>query len=249
MVFGGLYVQDGIDPTYLAFKPRTTVPFDNSLQGIWMEGITGGIASLRTQKLRLDDFYGDTAGYIDIDPIHNPQFTLSDGLVSELNVLTLNNNEINFIDTGATATTSMTTTSLSQTIGSTGTTATWTNIINSANNQLSTATNTVFFSNNTLRIDCNNLSRRDFKFSITSDMRVLTLLNSRVNGMYRINISNSNNQSYTIRTSLNDTGSDTNRTAYSTNATIAPNDTWVMTVNVLNFVEKTYNCVSLTKFL
>jgi uncharacterized protein (DUF2345 family) len=136
MVFGGLYVQDGIDPTYLAFKPRPNVPFDDSLQGIWMEraGPTG-IAPLRTQKMRLDDFYGNTAGYIDIDPIHNPQMTLSDGLVSERNVLTLNNNEVIFTDNSgiSNTTTSMTTTNLTQTVGLISATTTWTDIITSAN--------------------------------------------------------------------------------------------------------------------
>jgi len=75
MVFGKLFVEGGIDPTYLALEPQSTNPLPSGLEGIWIE--TGG--SLRVQKMRMDDFSGATAGYIDINPITNPQITLSDG--------------------------------------------------------------------------------------------------------------------------------------------------------------------------
>jgi hypothetical protein len=133
MVFGGLYVSGGIDPTYLALEPQVTVPFSNLLQGIWMEdaGPTG-IAPLRVQKIALDDFQGVTAGIINIDPIQNPQITLSDGIPT--NELTLNNNEINLVDNSITTTTTLTTSNLSQTTaGPTTITATIYDIITKTN--------------------------------------------------------------------------------------------------------------------
>jgi hypothetical protein len=90
IVRGNLYVEGGIDPTYLAFTPQGSDPLPSGLDGIWIE--TGG--SLRVQKTRLDDFSGATAGYIEINPITNPQITLSDGGLPEINVVTLNNNQI-----------------------------------------------------------------------------------------------------------------------------------------------------------
>ena len=131
MIFGALYVQGGIDPTYLALTPQISNPLPTGLDGIWIE--TGG--SLRVQKMRMDDFSGLTAGYIDIDPIRNPQLTLSDGLPSEVKVVTLNNNDINLFDyslgnTGTTTTFS--TEYLSQTTTGPTTTiqAKWSDIIN-----------------------------------------------------------------------------------------------------------------------
>jgi hypothetical protein len=131
-IFGKLYVEGGIDPTYLALTPQGSNPLPSSLDGMWIE--TGG--SLRVQKMRMDDFSGATGGYVDINPISNPQITLSDGITpTEINVVTLNNNEISFNDSSGTGTiTSFTTNNLSQTTtGPTTITATWTDVINYAN--------------------------------------------------------------------------------------------------------------------
>lgn len=90
-VFGNLYVQGGIDPTYLALTPQGSNPLSAGLEGVWIEN--GG--SFRVQKTRLDDFSGTTSGFVDINPINNPQIVLSDGLTpTEINVVTLNNNAI-----------------------------------------------------------------------------------------------------------------------------------------------------------
>ena len=131
MVFGNLYVQGGIDPTYLALTPQGSNPLPAGLDGIWIE--TGG--SFRVQETRLDDFSGTTPGYVNIDPISNPQITLSDGVTpTEINVVTLNNNRILLNDySGTGTTTSFTTTTLSQTTsGPTTISATWSDIINGA---------------------------------------------------------------------------------------------------------------------
>jgi hypothetical protein len=132
MVFGNLLVTGGIDPTYLALTPQASDPLPAGLDGMWIE--TGG--SLRVQKMRMDDFSGTTAGYIDINPITNPQITLSDGITpTEINVVTLNNNQIELNDfSGTGTTTSFTTTTLSQiTTGPTTISATWADIINNTN--------------------------------------------------------------------------------------------------------------------
>lgn len=81
--------------------------------------------------MRMDDFSGLTSGYIDINPTTNPQITLSDGLQpTELNLLTLNNNEINiidnFINTNTNTNTSFKPLILEHTNGSGTITATWT---------------------------------------------------------------------------------------------------------------------------
>ena len=130
MVFGKLYVEGGIDPTYLALTPQVSNPLPPGLEGIWIEN--GG--SLRVQKMRMDDFSGTTPGFVDINPISNPQITLSDGITpTEINVVTLNNNEISFNDSSITTTTSFTTTTLSQTTtGPTTISATWADIISGA---------------------------------------------------------------------------------------------------------------------
>jgi len=130
MVFGKLYVQGGIDPTYLALTPQSVVPPELSPglngDGIWIE--TGG--ALRVQKMRMDDFSGTNPGFIDLQPTLNPQITLSDG--ATVNEVTLNNNEINLTDNSITTTTTFSTTNLLQTTtGVTG--ATWLDIINKAN--------------------------------------------------------------------------------------------------------------------
>ena len=132
IVRGNLYVEGGIDPTYLALTPQGSDPLPSGLDGIWIE--TGG--SLRVQKTRLDDFSGLTSGYVDINPITNPQITLSDGVTpTEINVVTLNNNEILLNDfSGTGTTTSFTTNTLSQTTtGPTTISATWSDIINKTN--------------------------------------------------------------------------------------------------------------------
>lgn len=128
---GKLNVSGGIDPTYLALTPQLSDPIPSGLEGIWIE--TGG--ALRVQNMRMDDFSGLTNGFIDLAPTNNPQITLSDGLVSEVNVVTLNNNEINLTDNSGTGTTtSFSTTNLSQTTtGPTTITATWSDVINTAN--------------------------------------------------------------------------------------------------------------------
>jgi hypothetical protein len=131
MVFGNLLVTGGIDTTYLALTPQGSDPLPAGLDGMWIE--TGG--SLRVQKMRMDDFSGTTAGYIDINPITNPQITLSDGITpTEINVVTLNNNAILLNDfSGTGTTTSFTTTNLSQTTtGPTTISATWADIISGA---------------------------------------------------------------------------------------------------------------------
>lgn len=110
-VFGNLYVSGGIDPTYLALTPQGSNPLSAGLEGVWIE--TGG--SFRVQKTRLDDFSGTTSGYVDINPINNPQIVLSDGLTpTEINVVTLNNNAILLNDySGPVISTSITPTTIS----------------------------------------------------------------------------------------------------------------------------------------
>lgn len=178
-VFGNLYVEGGIDPTYLALTPQLSNPIPSGLDGIWIE--TGG--SFRVQKMRLDDFSGSTPGYVDINPITNPQITLSDGGLPEINVVTLNNNEILLNDfSGTGTTTSFTTSNLSQTTtGPTTITATWNNIINKANAGTPTLDEVLTAGNNSANsivldntITSNTLTNVDIKIDDGTNFSELT---------------------------------------------------------------------------
>jgi hypothetical protein len=181
LVFGNLYVEGGIDPTYLAFTPQSSNPLPSGLEGIWIE--TGG--SFRVQKTRLDDFSGSIPGYVDINPITNPQITLSDGITpTEINVVTLNNNAILLNDfSGTGTTTSFTTSNLSQiTTGPTTITATWEDIINTTNAPNTDTLQTVLTNGNTsdnsiiLQIggDTNTLSNTSVLITDGTDTSELT---------------------------------------------------------------------------
>jgi hypothetical protein len=127
MVFGKLYVQGGIDPTYLALTPQSSVPTELSPglngDGIWIEN--GG--ALRVQKMRLDNFLAGPTGFIDLQPTLNPQITLSDGAFLSTEV-TLNNDEIKLINNQKSVTISSSTPSMILTDGFTTTTPSTTTI-------------------------------------------------------------------------------------------------------------------------
>jgi len=78
-------------------------------------------------------------------------------------------------------------------------------------------------------------------------MTGLTLNNRRINGVYTIAIANAITLPWTIAVALS--GASTNRTSYSVAATVAFNDSWIMTVKVQQFGANIYNCVSLEKFV
>ena len=93
MIFGALYVRDGIDPTYLALTPQTssfTLP--GGLDGIWVEN--GG--SLRTKKMYLDNPTIGVAS-INLDPTNTTQIYLSDGLTGGY-TNSVTNNGITILD-------------------------------------------------------------------------------------------------------------------------------------------------------
>ena len=79
MVFGKLFVEGGIDPTYLALEPQATNPIPSGLEGIWMD-LTNGNA------LRSDNIYMNVdpdPAYISLKPNNNTaQIILSDGINS-----------------------------------------------------------------------------------------------------------------------------------------------------------------------
>jgi hypothetical protein len=75
MVYGALYVQGGIDPTYLALTPQTSGPpgFPNPL---WVDSINGN--ALRSQKIYMDNPSINNA-YISLEPDNTNQIILNDG--------------------------------------------------------------------------------------------------------------------------------------------------------------------------
>jgi hypothetical protein len=115
--------------------------------------------------------------------------------------------------------------------------------------QLSTTQNNVTFTSNTLTIDCNFATNREFNFPINADMNTLNLTNRRNNSSYRVMITNNSGASRTINSSLGTGTGQPNRTSYSPSAVIVVGETWIMTINVQVFAGTTYNCVSLEKFV
>jgi hypothetical protein len=75
MVFGGLYVSGGIDPTYLALTPQLPgYNLPTGLDGIWLEDS----GSLRTKKMYLDNpDIGEAS--INLDPTNTTQIKLDNG--------------------------------------------------------------------------------------------------------------------------------------------------------------------------
>jgi hypothetical protein len=92
LIYGNLLVTGGIDPTYLALTPQPNGP-QGFINPLWVD-----ISSnLRSQNIYLDNpaGIGNTGAYIDINPISEPQITLSDNTPSSaLNIVTFNNNQI-----------------------------------------------------------------------------------------------------------------------------------------------------------
>jgi len=75
MVYGALYVQGGIDPTYLALTPQTSGPsgFPNPL---WVDSNNGN--ALRSQNIYMDNPSINNA-YISLEPDNTNQIILNDG--------------------------------------------------------------------------------------------------------------------------------------------------------------------------
>lgn len=97
-VFGNLYVEGGIDPTYLALTPQPSGPigFSNPL---WIDSQNGN--SLRSQHIYMDN-PSVNAAYISLKPDNNAsQLTLSNGSNPEkkttvaYSTITLHNGAIN----------------------------------------------------------------------------------------------------------------------------------------------------------
>jgi hypothetical protein len=81
MVYGALYVQGGIDPTYLALTPQVSNPLPSGLEGIWIENVPEKY--LRTKSLYLNDNLLVNAG------VANQTTLVDDGKV------TINNGTLN----------------------------------------------------------------------------------------------------------------------------------------------------------
>jgi hypothetical protein len=77
---GKLYVDGGIDPTYLALTPQNTDPLPPGQYGIWIDSVNGN--ALRSNKIYMD---ADPAlPFISIQPNTVPQIILSDGGTPEI---------------------------------------------------------------------------------------------------------------------------------------------------------------------
>jgi hypothetical protein len=82
MVFGKLYVKDGIDPTYLALEPLSSNPIPSGLHGIWMD--SSGNA-LRSENIYMN--VNTDPASISLKPNNNQgQISLSNGVNSTNNL-------------------------------------------------------------------------------------------------------------------------------------------------------------------
>ena len=100
---GKLYVDGGIDPTYLALTPQNTDPLPPGQYGIWIEDVPARY--LHTNSIYLNN--GITDPYVQIDPSNNPQLFLTDGLGTGLSVNTsITNGSITLLDETTTPNTS-----------------------------------------------------------------------------------------------------------------------------------------------
>ena len=161
MVFGNLYVEGGIDPTYLALTRQPSNPIPSGLDGIWIDAS----GSLNSSTITLDD---------------------GNGLIMKLTPSTLQFNDAN-ISTPLTISSTLTPIILTSTGDITLTPTT--SVVLNTQIQMPTTNGSISYSNLTgvLSIDFAFQSTGYFElgnlnFSITG----LTLSNGRIGGEYHI---------------------------------------------------------------
>ena len=98
MIYGALYVEGGIDPTYLALAPQISGPagFVNPL---WVDSINGN--ALRSQNIYMDNpsGTGNTGAYISLIPDSTSQIILNDGSAPNALSNTINYSSMTLSDT------------------------------------------------------------------------------------------------------------------------------------------------------
>ena len=93
-------------------------------------------------------------------------------------------------------------------------------------------------------------SQQEWKVGISANVTTLNITNRRGNGIYRIYIYNSSGSSWTIAYPLLNTAGATNKTDWNLAQTIANGDTWIMTIQVVDFnTGNNVNSISLTRFV
>ena len=97
MIFGNLYVEGGIDPTYLALEPQPSGPtgFTNPL---WVDSVNGN--ALRSQNIYMDNpsGTGNTGAYISLIPDNTNQIILNDGATVNANSNIINYSSMTISD-------------------------------------------------------------------------------------------------------------------------------------------------------
>jgi hypothetical protein len=117
-VFGNLYVQGGIDPTYLALTPVPQGP-SGFINPLWVDSINGN--ALRSQKIYMDNTEGtgNTLAYISLEPDNTNQIILNDGATSNALSNIMNYSSIELDDPANNINNSITSSSISITENST----------------------------------------------------------------------------------------------------------------------------------
>lgn len=93
-------------------------------------------------------------------------------------------------------------------------------------------------------------SQQEWKVGITANVTTLNITNRRGNGIYRNYIYNSSGSSWTIAYPLLNTAGATNKTDWNVAQTIANGDTWIMTIQVVDFnTGNNVNAISLKQFV
>ena len=98
MVYGALYVEGGIDPTYLVLTPQTSGP-PGFVNPLWVDSINGN--ALRSQNIYMDNpsGTGNTGAFISLIPDSTNQIILNDGSTPNTLSNTINYSSMTITDT------------------------------------------------------------------------------------------------------------------------------------------------------
>jgi len=95
LIFGNLLVTGGIDPTYLALTPQTSVP-TSFINPLWIDSVNGN--ALRSQNIYMDNPSINNA-YISLEPNNTNQIILNDGGTPNALSNTINYSSMTISDT------------------------------------------------------------------------------------------------------------------------------------------------------
>ena len=122
-----------------------------------------------------------------------------------------------------------------------------TNLMTVSGLQLNAGVGSHFFTGSVLTLDAINSSNREFSVNLNTDITGLVVGNRRLNGVYKVYISNGSGASRTINSVL--TGPNQNNKTSFPNTVIAQGTFYIMTIVIAPFNIPATNCITLTNFV